>query len=524
MRLRATVEDVGVHLAAQRGREILVDRKRAAGQPGLVAVQDAPVGPPQDEGDDLLAERRAREQRVELGAACVVEAIAREQRLEVRRDQAFHVEALHLADALDDAALDLALDRRADREHPGEQDREARDEELLRQRQAVEPSHRRRAYRRRVALTMDQGRRRGGTPGPPACRRARFPGMPGRDRPQRPAFSRGFRRFLWTRLLGTTANQMLMVALAWQMYDLTGRAWDLGMVGLDAVRSRARAHAARRAVGRPRRPPSRARGEPSRCRRSRRSCSRGAACTAGSAATSSSAMCVVLGVARALQMPSQQAIVPALVERRRAAARVRRALDAAQDRGDRRAGARRVRLRVRAGGRLRAVPRVPGRVASRSIAAIARSRRRATAPPVSFETLFGRLRVHLAQEAGAGRHLARPLRRAARRRDGAAADLRQGHPRDRARGDSASCARRPRWARSLVGVVLAQRPLERHVGPRMFVVGRDLRRVDRRVRPVARLRAVVRRARDRRRRRHGERRSCGRRSCSSIRPTTCAAA
>src|SRR5258706_14340928 len=41
-----------------------------------------------------------------------------------------------------------------------------------------------------------------------------------------------FRIFLWTRLLGTTANQMLMVALAWQMYDLTGRAWDLGIVGL----------------------------------------------------------------------------------------------------------------------------------------------------------------------------------------------------------------------------------------------------------------------------------------------------
>jgi len=44
--------------------------------------------------------------------------------------------------------------------------------------------------------------------------------------------SASFHRFLWTRLLGTAANQMLMVALAWQMYDLTARAWDLGMVGL----------------------------------------------------------------------------------------------------------------------------------------------------------------------------------------------------------------------------------------------------------------------------------------------------
>ena len=44
--------------------------------------------------------------------------------------------------------------------------------------------------------------------------------------------SPAFRTFLWTRLLGTAANQMLMVAVAWQMYDLTGRAWDLGLVGL----------------------------------------------------------------------------------------------------------------------------------------------------------------------------------------------------------------------------------------------------------------------------------------------------
>ncbi|MBL8335976.1 MAG: MFS transporter [Rhodoferax sp.] len=38
---------------------------------------------------------------------------------------------------------------------------------------------------------------------------------------------------LWTaRLAGTTGNQMLMVAIGWQMYDLTGSAWDLGLVGL----------------------------------------------------------------------------------------------------------------------------------------------------------------------------------------------------------------------------------------------------------------------------------------------------
>jgi MFS family permease len=43
---------------------------------------------------------------------------------------------------------------------------------------------------------------------------------------------RSFHFFIYTRLAGNTANQMLLVALGWQMYDLTGSAWDLGLVGL----------------------------------------------------------------------------------------------------------------------------------------------------------------------------------------------------------------------------------------------------------------------------------------------------
>lgn len=43
---------------------------------------------------------------------------------------------------------------------------------------------------------------------------------------------RAFMRLWFARLAGTAANQMLMVALGWQMYDLTGSAWDLGLVGL----------------------------------------------------------------------------------------------------------------------------------------------------------------------------------------------------------------------------------------------------------------------------------------------------
>ena len=43
---------------------------------------------------------------------------------------------------------------------------------------------------------------------------------------------RSFVRFTCARFLVVTASQMLMVALAWHMYDLTDSAWDLGLVGL----------------------------------------------------------------------------------------------------------------------------------------------------------------------------------------------------------------------------------------------------------------------------------------------------
>jgi MFS family permease len=49
--------------------------------------------------------------------------------------------------------------------------------------------------------------------------------------PARP-LSRSFHFFLWTRMLSTASNQILLVALAWQIYDLTSSAWDLGLVGL----------------------------------------------------------------------------------------------------------------------------------------------------------------------------------------------------------------------------------------------------------------------------------------------------
>lgn len=54
--------------------------------------------------------------------------------------------------------------------------------------------------------------------------------------PENPLFQllrqRQFVRFWLARLAGVMANQMLMVALAWHMYDITRSAWDLGLVGL----------------------------------------------------------------------------------------------------------------------------------------------------------------------------------------------------------------------------------------------------------------------------------------------------
>lgn len=43
---------------------------------------------------------------------------------------------------------------------------------------------------------------------------------------------RPFMRLWVARLFGTAASQMLLVAIGWHMYDLTGSAWDLGLVGL----------------------------------------------------------------------------------------------------------------------------------------------------------------------------------------------------------------------------------------------------------------------------------------------------
>ena len=123
---------------------------------------------------------------------------------------------------------------------------------------------------------------------------------------------------MWiARLTSTAGQQMLMVAVGWQMYELTGRAWDLGLVGLyqfapALLLTLVAGHAA------------------DRLHRGRIA----AACLLGQALTAFTlvaatqgwgsdlawvsrdlllGLSLLLGMARAFQMPAQQALAPLLV-------------------------------------------------------------------------------------------------------------------------------------------------------------------------------------------------------------------
>lgn len=121
-----------------------------------------------------------------------------------------------------------------------------------------------------------------------------------------------FVRFWLARLFGVLSNQMLMVAVGWHMYDLTGSAWDLGLVGLfqfvpALVLTLPAGHVA------------------DRLHRGRifAACLALQACVAAGLAGATwhglvtrdwiLGLSVLLGVARAFQMPAQQAITPLLV-------------------------------------------------------------------------------------------------------------------------------------------------------------------------------------------------------------------
>jgi MFS family permease len=123
---------------------------------------------------------------------------------------------------------------------------------------------------------------------------------------------RGFVRFWMARLLGVMSNQMLMVAVGWQMYDLTGSAWDLGLVGLfQFVPALALTLPAGQVVDRHHRGRIFAASLGLQVL--------GAAGLVGASALGQTdrglilAVSVLLGVARAFQMPAQQALTPLLV-------------------------------------------------------------------------------------------------------------------------------------------------------------------------------------------------------------------
>lgn len=121
-----------------------------------------------------------------------------------------------------------------------------------------------------------------------------------------------FVRYWFARIAGIMGNQMLMVAVAWHMYDLTSSAWDLGLVGLfqfvpALVMTLPAGHVADRLH----------RG---RIFAACMALQAGVAITLLSATVGHFAsrelmltISVVLGVARAFQMPAQQALLPLLV-------------------------------------------------------------------------------------------------------------------------------------------------------------------------------------------------------------------
>ena len=125
----------------------------------------------------------------------------------------------------------------------------------------------------------------------------------------------GYWRAWLARLTGTSAQQMLMVALGWQMYDLTGQAWDLGLVGLyqfvpSLLLTLPAGHAADRHH----------RGRIIAMCFLLQAAVAGALLVAAHGAWVSRdlvlGLSAVLGVARAFQMPAQQSLMPLLVPAR----------------------------------------------------------------------------------------------------------------------------------------------------------------------------------------------------------------
>ncbi len=164
--------------------------------------------------------------------------------------------------------------------------------------------------------------------------------------------------------------------------------------------------------------------------------------------------------------------------------------------GDRRAGARRAAVRAALRARLRRRGgAVGGRAAGDAAAARRpRPRRRVVARP---RERARRCAPRATDARAARRDLARPLRRPVRRRGRAAARLREGRPRGRA-GRARAAPRRSGRRRALLGDRADAAAGAAARGTDAAHGGRPLRRLDRRLRPLADDVAVAARARGRR--------------------------
>jgi MFS family permease len=123
---------------------------------------------------------------------------------------------------------------------------------------------------------------------------------------------RAFLRLWLARLAGVSAGQMLMVAVGWQMYELTGSAWDLGLVGLlQFCPALALALVAGHVIDRHHRGRivSVCLGLQMLAALALAAASAGGLATRGGLLAAS----LLLGAVRAFQMPAQQALTPMLV-------------------------------------------------------------------------------------------------------------------------------------------------------------------------------------------------------------------
>ena len=258
---------------------------------------------------------------------------------------------------------------------------------------------------------------------------------------------RAFALFWVGRIVSILSFQMLMVAIGWQLYALTGSALDLGLVGLAQfvpmlVLTLLVGHVADRYDHRV----------------ILMVCQAGEAIAAAVLALGTAmgwldplAIYVVIalvGAARAFEIPTMVAIIPALVPRPLVPAATAWFAIRQPGRPDRRSGAG--RLALRRSGRRAVYGTAIGLwcIGAAFIVMMRMERAPRSAEPMSLRSLLGGFQLRAERSRDPRHHRARHVRGVPGRRRRAVPDLRPRHPARPARGAWACCAPRPRSARS----------------------------------------------------------------------------